>query len=279
MKNLSGMGGVVLKINNDLQLYSNFSTAFQTPTTSELSNKEDGSGGFNSLLKPEQLKNIELGIRGNNLNHRLFYNLSLYRLIISQMLIPFQIPNSQSDEVFFKNAGKAVNNGIDFSLNLYMSDKTYFIVSYSFMDFKYTDLIQAITTINGTQSYQLGGKYVPGIPKNIFGFGINHAFPFGLFSEITFNWNDKYFANDWNGPGPNSTGNISDFYNDSYSTIALNLKYRMSLSFAQFDFFLGISNLTNSKYNSSIISNAAQNRFYEPAAGRSWYGGLSINFN
>ena len=72
MKNLSGMGGVVLKINNDLQLYSNFSTAFQTPTTSELSNKEDGSGGFNTLLKPEQLKNIELGIRGNNFNHRSF---------------------------------------------------------------------------------------------------------------------------------------------------------------------------------------------------------------
>ena len=44
------------------------------------------------------------------------------------MLIPFQIPNSQSDEVFFKNAGKAVNNGIDFSLNLLLNSDNYLIL-------------------------------------------------------------------------------------------------------------------------------------------------------
>ncbi len=278
MKNLSGMAGIIFNINSDAQLYSNFSTAFQTPTTSELSNREDGSGGFNTSLKPEQLKNIELGLRGNSFNHHLFYNLSVYKLIISQMLIPYQAPNSQSDIVFFKNAGKAVNNGIDVSLILLLSDFN-LTASYSFMDFKYNDLIETLSLNNNFQSFQLSGKHVPGVPKNIFGLGFLYKFKFGLKSEITCKWNDKYFANDWNGPEPTSSENISDFMNDAYSTINFNLKYNFYLSFARFDFYFGITNLLNSKFNGSIISNAAGNRFFEPSAPRSWYSGLSINFN
>ncbi len=279
MKNLSGMAGLIFSINKDLQLYSNFSTSFQTPTTSELSNNADGSGGFNTSLKPEQLKNIEIGIRGNNLNHHLFYSLSLYKLIISQMLIPYQIPNSLNDIVFFRNAGKADNNGIDLSLNFFLNNNFNFTLSYSFMDFKYTDFIESMILDGNSQTFQLSGKYVPGIPKNILGLGITHTFRFGLTSGITYHWNNKYFANDWNGPDPNSSGNISDYINDAYSTITLNLKYKLSLNFAQFDLYLGIINLANSKFNGSIISNAAGNRFFEPAAPRNWYSGLTINFN
>ena len=194
------------------------------------------------------------------------------------MLIPYQIPNSQSDIVFFRNAGKAMNNGFDVSLNLLFHNFN-FTTSYSFMNFKYNDLIETSLINNSFKSFQLNGKYVPGVPKNIFGFGVSHSFNFGLHSGIIYKWNDKYFANDWNGPDPNSTENISDFINDAYSTIALNLKYILALSFARFDFYLGIINLLNSKFNSSIISNAAGNRFFEPVAPRSWYSGISINFN
>ena len=279
MKNISGMGGLVYRVNNELQIFTNYSTSFQTPTTSELSNKADGSGGFNISLKPEQLKNIELGFRGSKFNYHLLYNITFYKLILSNMIIPYQIPETQSDEVFFKNAGKAVNNGMDLSINIFVSNKTNFIISYSYMDFKYTDLMESIQINNVTQSFKLDGKYVPGIPKNNFGIGIKHSFGFGLSSELTLNWNDKYFANDWNGPEPNFQGNISDYVNDSFITAGLKLKYNLMLSFAQFDFFLGITNLMNTKYNGSIITNAAQNRFFEPSPGRNWYSGLSINFN
>ena len=44
-----------------LALYANWATAFQTPTTNELSNRADGLGGFNPELNPERIRSVEGG--------------------------------------------------------------------------------------------------------------------------------------------------------------------------------------------------------------------------
>jgi iron complex outermembrane receptor protein len=40
--------------------------------------------------------------------------------------------------------------------------------------------------------------------------------------------------------------------------------------------FIGINNLFNHQYVSSVVINAARGRFYEPAPGRNVYLGISI---
>ena len=40
--------------------------------------------------------------------------------------------------------------------------------------------------------------------------------------------------------------------------------------------FIGVNNAFNHKYVSSVVINAAANRFYEPAPGRNAYFGLSV---
>ncbi|MBW8840177.1 MAG: TonB-dependent receptor [Gemmatimonadetes bacterium] len=40
--------------------------------------------------------------------------------------------------------------------------------------------------------------------------------------------------------------------------------------------FLGVNNAFNHKYVSSVVINAARDRFYEPAPGRNAYVGLSV---
>jgi iron complex outermembrane receptor protein len=60
----SPMVGVDVAANDWLNLYANVATAFQTPTTSELSNQPSGAGGFNPLLDPETTLSFSVGAKG-----------------------------------------------------------------------------------------------------------------------------------------------------------------------------------------------------------------------
>ena len=48
----------------NVNLFTSFATAYETPTTVELSNTPTGEGGFNQELGPQDLRSFEFGVRG-----------------------------------------------------------------------------------------------------------------------------------------------------------------------------------------------------------------------
>jgi iron complex outermembrane receptor protein len=119
---------------------------------------------------------------------------------------------------------------------------------------------------------------VPGIPKQKLSIELTYKFLFGLNTAFSFNLIDRIYVNDWNGPPPNTTGNNSDYYNNGFFTTDLMFVYDLFTGFGNVGFFGGINNLFNIRYNSSVVPNAAANRYFEPGAPRNWYGGLSVKF-
>ena len=98
MDRFSPMVGIIYQPHELVKVYGNYSTAFQTPTTTELGNRVSGEGGFNPDLKPESMRSFEIGIKGMRPfgqkkfpGRRFEYDLSFYILNIEDMLIPFQI--------------------------------------------------------------------------------------------------------------------------------------------------------------------------------------------
>jgi iron complex outermembrane recepter protein len=279
MDNFSEMAGATFHLDKNVQLYGNYSTAFQTPTTSELGNSPTEQGGFNPDLRSEQIKNFEIGSRGILTGQDLIYNISIYRLIIDDMLISYQLPNSQSDVVYYRNSGGAVNNGVELSLTFIPQPQWNIAAAFTFMDFKFKDFVETQLVNNSFESYQLGGKRVPGVPQEKVSFQSSYDFTFGLSADLSLNWTDKYYVNDVNGPESVSSNGLSAYVNDAYFTADIKFDYNLNPGFGNFDFYFGIINLLNTKYNSSIIPNAAADRYFEPATPRNWYSGLSINFN
>ena len=279
MNNLSPMIGAVYSLNSALQVYANYSTSFQTPTTSELSNTANGQGGFNTSLKPEQLKNFEIGARGNLLKGNFYYDVSIYKILTNNILIPYQQPGSQSDVVYFRNSGSAVNNGIEVSMLWVPQHQWNINFAYTYSDFKFNDFTESVVVGNNNVPVNIGGKRVPGIPQNNLSFGLSYKFSFGLNAGISLNRCGRFYVNDTNGPVPNSAGNLSDFINDAYFTANMNIAYDFDFALGSFELFTGINNLFDARYCESIVPNAANNRFFEPAASRNWNGGLTIKFN
>ena len=148
MDKLSTTAGVNYRIDNLSKLYFNYSTSFQTPTTAELSNRPDSKGGFNPDLLPEDIHGLELGYKKIALLGVLNLDASLFYMRFSNLLIPYQAGGSE--EVFYKNAGKAEIKGIEITLEYFPFKDINALLSYSGYDFTFKDYM-AETDINDEQ--------------------------------------------------------------------------------------------------------------------------------
>ncbi|HEU5042312.1 MAG TPA: TonB-dependent receptor, partial [Gemmatimonadales bacterium] len=114
MSALSGNIGASWAFDERFVPYVNISTAFETPTTTELVNQPDGSGGFNTELGPQRAVNFELGARGQP-SRQVTYSVAVFLGRVTDAIV-------QQEEVggraFFRNEGKTHNDGAELGLGV-----------------------------------------------------------------------------------------------------------------------------------------------------------------
>ena len=258
-------------------VYGNFSTAFQTPTTSELSNRPTEAGGFNPGLEPERLRGFEVGMKGFVPDAGVTYDAALFTFDIRNMLLPFQIDNPETDEIFFRNAGKTRNRGFELKLTWSPLPPVNLAMAYTGMRFEFDDFEVEREADGSVRLYQLSDNEVPGVPPHHLFAGFTYTHPGnGAFVELNAQWTAEYFANDFNGPAPGSGKPASDFVNDGYALVDLRAGITYNGDMVGGVFFAGVNNLFDTRYNGSIVPNAFGDRFFEPAAGRTWYVGFGL---
>lgn len=277
MDKFSPMIGIIYRPLDFMKIYSNYSTAFQVPTTNELRNRPSGEGGFNPSLEPETMKSYELGLKGMWLERRFDYDMSFYLLEIEDMLIPYQLPGRE--EEYFHNAGKTQNKGAEIQFDWYPVKGLRASFAYNFMDFVFKDYEVEVSVDDTTvQRVQIEGNEVPGVPPQQLFIGATYQHKIGAYSEINLRWVNEYFANDFNGPEPGSDTPIQDFVNDSYFIVDLRLGVQRTIYDFGVELFLGFNNLFDTRYNGSVTPNAWEERFFQPAPGRNWYTGATVSF-
>lgn len=255
---LSPKVGVLYSPLSFLNMYGNFSTSFETPTTTELANSPSGAGGFNPDLKPQKAISYEAGLKGFIWN-RLTYDLAVFYADVKDELIPFQIPEVPGRE-FFRNAGKSRHYGLELGLSLEVIDGLKLTVAYTLLNFKFKDF--------ETEEGNFDGKRVPGIPPNQLYAEIFYKNPYGFYGGVELFYVDSFFVNDSNTEK-----------NGNYVVSNLRIGYQKRV-FRHWEIspFLGLNNVFDEKYNSSVRVNAAEGRFFEPAPGFNMYGGASLAY-
>ena len=272
MAHISPMLGLTFRPRDAFAIYANYATAFQTPTTTELSNQPAREGGFNPDLQPETLRSFELGAKGLWPRQQFEGEVALYAINFEQMLIPYQIQNASSDEIFYRNAGAARNRGVEVSGAWRPVPQVRAKLAYAFMNFAFTDFV--LETANART--QLAGNEVPGVPPQHLFASVLYEHPSGMYGEVEAQWSATYFTNDFNGAEPGSNLARQNFMNARYHTVDLRCGFMRAIKKLGVDFCLGVNNLFDARYNGSIVPNAQSNRFFEPAPGRNWYLGGSV---
>lgn len=253
--------GLSYKIGQDNFLYTNYSTSFETPTLSELSNSPKGEGGLNLDLKPQRSRNIEIGIKGSlvkSSKRALNYSLALFNIATKNDLVPYELED-YPDRDFFRNAGETRRTGLESSISYSFADGWNSGASFTFSEFEFVNY--------NLPSGDFAGNYLPGIPKTLATFNISKSGPKGLLIDLQYNMVGELFANDSNAvtvPG--------------YNLLNLNLGYQFIMDQIMITPHFGINNLTNTEYFDNIRINAFGSRFYEPAPTINYFGGVKVVF-
>ena len=253
---VSPMVGLTFASSDALNLYTNFATAYQTPTTVELSNRPSGEGGFNEQLEPEDLRSVEVGARGTlqGQGGEVRYEIALYGSTLDNAFVELQRPDEQT---FFANAGKTSRNGLELRVEFTAEPGLDAFVSYTYQDFTFERF--------STGSGDLAGNREPGAPPHQLYVGGSYETPFGLQSAVQVRWVDDYAVN-----------NANTAFNWSYQVVDLRFGWDGRLGGVAVQPFVGVENLFDERYNASTIPNAFGRRYYEPAPGREVYGGLTL---
>ena len=108
---------------------------------------------------------------------------------------------------------------------------------------------------------------LPGVAPHHF-FGRVRFVPSSLLSiEVEDEYTAEFFANDAN-TARNSAANVVD----------ARVQFAVRVGGVAVRPFLGVNNLLDRTYNSSVVVNQVANRFYEPAPGRNFYVGTALRF-
>ena len=248
--------GVTLAAAPNLNLYGNVATAYETPTTVELSNTPTGAGGFNQLLDPERLRSAEIGLRGLIEPARLQYEVAVYRARVLDAFVPFQRADEQT---FFDNAGETSRNGVELALNWQPVSRFSARVAYTSQDFTFRRFVLGDNDFSGNRE--------PGAPPRRLFAGIDYAAPFGLRSGASVRWVDEFFL---------TNANAAAATNWAYTVVDLRFGWDGQWGDVEFRPFVGIDNLFDERYNSSAITNAFGRRYYEPSPDREIYVGITF---
>jgi len=257
LDDVSPMFGIVVALADNLNLYGTYSTAFETPTTTEF-NRPDGSGGFNTSLEPQFATNFEVGLRGR-IADRHFYEIAVFSIEVDDELIPFEVPSSPGRD-FFANAGQSTRNGVELSMRANPTDRLRATLSYTYADFEYDRFVE------GAQN-DFSGNTIPGIADEV------------LFGELMYRHERGWYAAlDILHTGEQFANNANTVVDDGYTVANLRLGLEKELDSMTISPFLGINNLSDETYIANIRINSFAGRFFEPAPGSNAYAGVTVSF-
>ena len=248
---VSPMVGIVALMNPLHSAYANVSSAFETPTATELGNQPSGAAGINRDLKPQRSLTYELGMKG--VANVVQYNTSLFATAVKDELIPFDIPAS-SGRRYFRNAGRTSRRGAELGVGTLMGPLEV-RSSYTFANYRFTDFT--------VDTARYAGKRIPGVPRQSLQGSVALKTPLlTLVGEGSVT--GRVFVNDANSESA-----------PGYGIVNLRAVAGRDFGAAGFDVTAGVQNLFDREYVSSVSVNAAAGKYYEPGSRRAVYVGVT----
>lgn len=256
MAAVSATAGVTHRVTAGFVPYASVGTAFETPTTTELVNRPDGAGGFNPDLNPQRATNYELGFRGRAGGDRLSYAVAGFYSAVRDLLIPFEVPGAPNRQ-FFRNAGSARHRGIELEVGVRAAAGLRVLAAYTFADHAFRRYRVGADTLDGNQ--------IPGVPRHYAHVSVRYRFGWGAWAALDNTHSGGYFADD---------GNLARTAN--WTVTGVRVGWEGTIAGWRIAPYAGVLNLFDRRYVGSVVVNARGGRYYEPAAPRNAYIGLSF---
>ncbi len=250
------------------RMFATLSHGFSPPALSETLTP---GGRINPDIRPEKSWNIEFGLRGQSAGKGFFYDLSLYRMRVEDLLVAERVGE---DAWVGKNAGESLHRGVEAEIHWIVwtqrgnqgrsGDELSVRANFSYNHFNFTDFTD--------RDRDHSGNRIPGVPREVLFAGMQQQWAMGAYAGISWQHVGRMAMNDAN----------TRFYG---SRALLNLTVGQRIRFSphwEAEVFLFANNLLDRHYASMILVNApsfgSQPRYYYPGLPRHYRGGIKVFF-
>jgi iron complex outermembrane receptor protein len=243
-----------------LTVYAQLSKGYSSPTIAEI---RPSAGGTFTGLQAEYGWNKELGFKWSALQGKLFLSTAVFQFDLKDAIVR---QTNVAGAEYFTNAGAVVQKGLEAEFNWILLNRVgaktinylQFFSAYTLNDFKFGE-------------YRLGnnnfkGNKLTGVPEEVVIIGLNAE----IFNQFYFNINFNY-------TGSMPLNDANTVKASAYRLWQNKIGWRGSIKKKAIDIFLLMDNLSNEQYSLGNDINAFGGRFFNPAPGRNFLLGCSIN--
>ncbi len=242
------------------RLFAQYSTAFETPTAAELSNRPRGGGGFNQQVAPQRTRGFEVGTRGTLADARLRFDIAFFRLDVDDLISAYEAPSGRD---VYDNLAANTHDGLEARLTWQATRSLEVAARYTGSRFVITD----VDTTLSDRSPETIGNRVPGIPSRrvYLHTEIDHQ---GWWARLSGEGVSSYY-----------TDNANTAEAPRYVLVDLRLGHRgIETGGVTLKPFAAVDNLLDERYASSVVVNAFGGRYYEPGPDRSFSLGVNVEW-
>ncbi|RWY55613.1 TonB-dependent receptor [Mucilaginibacter gilvus] len=248
------------QLTNDFIWRASVSRGYSTPTTAEVRPTDNI---VNTGLQAQFGWNYETGFRLRNKDESMLLDASVFYYRINNAIVRQLNPNETE---YYVNAGGTKQPGFELAFTdwLIRQNNTHFIrglqfnTSLSISRFNFRDYNVAGNNYSGNK--------LTGVPREVVVSSLQVLLPQGLSVFVQHNYTSKIPLNDAN-----------TVYVGKYHLLQAKASWQHQLGKTRLEIYAGADNLLNEKYSLGNDLNAIGNRYYNPAAPRSYYAGLGIS--
>lgn len=249
--------GLLHALSPDLHLFASIGGGFETPTFAELAYRANNQPGLNFDLAAATSRNAEAGLKAR-LSPTVQASATLFRADTRNEVVTAAASGGRT---VYANAGKTRREGIELSVDATLPQGFAAALAYTQTLATYRDIV------NGA-GVDLSGKRIPGVPRHVLYGELSwrHAAS-GFATGAELRAASRLIANDANtasAPG--------------YVVANWRAGFEQRTGAWRFSEFLRVDNVFDVDYVGSVIVNETNQRFFEPAPGRTWALGVTASY-
>lgn len=240
-------------------IYASYSKGFSAPMVSELL---PGTVAINTSLQPEESTNLEGGLRANFFKEHLFVEYTHFNYQLKNTIV---VRKDAVNGDYYTNAGSTEQIGNEVQLSYRFKNKAAGFLDNGRLEFSLTQYNFHYRQFKqGNTDYS--GKKLPGIAPLSVSVNSDLSFKHGI------GFNAYYFKS-----GSIQLNDANSFSAPAYDLVGFKFSYLLGKGrHYSIQALAGIDNLFNTKYSLGNDINAAGDRYYNVASGRTWYAGFKV---
>ena len=248
MRALSPSLGAAYSWTPRFSTYVNVATAFETPTTTELANRPNGAGGMNPDLQPQRIVSAEVGMRAPAGSTGSF-TFAAFDARIRDALVPYEVASSPGRQ-FYRNASRARHRGLEGSASSTIGAWGLARLAATLLDARFSATDPAAGLV--------AGKRIPGIAPFRADLSVLAGLAAPLHAGVIVAAQSRTPVNDGNSA-----------WSPGFALVDATLGARshdvgpLSLTAGLF-----VANLLDRRFDTSVVPNAARDRYFEPGPPR-----------